>query len=82
MANTTAYANYVGFNDPEELMELIRTDDYWALDSACWFFAVRAKLIPLAIQDNIQTINRRINGGTIGNKERIELLAKIKSVLA
>lgn len=81
-SNATAYANYVGFNDSAELMHLMRTDDYWALDSACWFFSVRAKLIPLAIQDNIQTINRRINGGTIGNKERIELLAKIKSVLA
>lgn len=82
LSNATVYANYVGFDNPEELMELIRTDDYWAMDSACWFFAVRAKLIPLTIKDDIQTINRRINGGTIGNKERIELLAKIKSVLA
>lgn len=80
-SNATAYANYVGFNDSAELMHLMRTDDYWAMDSACWFFSVRAKLIPLAIKDDIQAINQRINGGTIGNKERIELLTKIKLVL-
>lgn len=80
-ANATSYAKHIGHNNPEQLMELMRTQDHWALDSACWFFAVHAKLIPLAIKDDIQTINRRINGGTIGNKERIELLAKIKLVL-
>ncbi len=82
LSNATAYANYVGFDNPEELMNLIRTDDYWALDSACWFFAVKAKLIPLALKDDIVTIRKRVNGGTIGMKETLELQQKVKLVLA
>ncbi len=80
-ANGTAYAKYVGFSTPEEVMELMRTDDYWALDSACWFFAVRAKLIPFALKDDIKTVRLRTNGGTIGMKETLDLQKKVKEAL-
>ncbi|MFK5283159.1 hypothetical protein ACI3PL_26670, partial [Lacticaseibacillus paracasei] len=65
-----------------DIMHLMRTDDYWAMDSACWFFSVRAKLIDLAIKDDIVTIRKRVNGGSIGMKETLELHEKVKKVLS
>lgn len=80
-SNGSAYGKFVGFDKVEEIMNLMRTDDYWALDSACWFFSVRAKLIPFALKNDINTVNIRTNGGKIGHQKRLEIYAKIKSVL-
>lgn len=55
----------------EEVVELIRTDLYWGIDSAAWEFAVDKKLVPLAIGNkNFVKIVKAINGGTIGLADR------------
>lgn len=64
------YGLFVGNKCPADLMHRIRTEDYWAMDSAAWLFAVNKKLIPLALKDDIKTISRRINGGVIGLTDR------------
>lgn len=47
----------------EEMINLLRTDPYFALHSACWLFAIAKKLIPYAIADNLKEIVRKIVGG-------------------
>jgi putative chitinase len=79
--SATKYQKYVGMDSPEHIMQLLRTDDYWATDAACWEFAINKKLIPLSLtntDESFSSISKRINGGTIGKKERERyyLLAK------
>lgn len=50
--------------------ELLRTSDEYGMHSAGWFFAIAKNLIPLAIEDNMKEIVRRINGGYNGMDER------------
>lgn len=71
--SATQYQKYVGMDSPEHVMELLRTDDYWATDAACWEFAVSKKLIPLSLKNTPEAfiaITRKINGGVIGLKTR------------
>lgn len=77
-----AYQKYVKFESLQKLADAVRTDDYWAMDSACWFFAVVKNLVPLAIGDSTAIINpvtkksnflvmtERINGGRNGLRDR------------
>lgn len=71
-ANYQLYSDYCGNKLPlEQFADLIRTDDKYALDSACWFFAIYKNLLPLAVgNNNFITIVKRINGGTIGLNDR------------
>lgn len=67
----SAYAQYL--NMPvEKVAELVRTDDMYALDSACWFFSVHKKLNDEAERDEQDKITKAINGGFIGKKSRDE----------
>lgn len=69
------YQKYVGMDSPEHVMELLRTDDYWATDAACWEFAINKKLVPLSLKNTPEafiSITRKINGGTIGLAKRQE----------
>lgn len=71
--SATQYQKYVAMDSPEHVMELLRTDDYWATDAACWEFAINKKLVPLSLVNTPEafvTITKRINGGTIGLKKR------------
>lgn len=77
----TSYAKYKSSNNPEDIMNLVRTDDKWAMDSACWVFAVLKKLIPHAINDDFTLITKRINGGLIGLQDRVYYLNRIKKYL-
>lgn len=77
----TAYTKYKGIDSPENTMNLLRTQDEYAMDSACWVFAVLKKLIPYAINDDFITITKRINGGTIGMQDRLNILNRIKKYL-
>ena len=73
--SATEYQKYVGMDTPEHVMDLIRTDDYWACDAACWEFAINKKLLPLTLKNTeeaFNTISRRINGGSIGKAERLK----------
>lgn len=64
-----------------EWAELLRTSDEYAMHSACWFFAVAKNLIPLAIDDNMKLIVKRINGGYLGMPEREKYLLLCKQYI-
>ncbi len=64
------YKRWINLLSAEKAMEKLRTEDTWAMDSACWVFAIQKKLIPLAIADKFETITRRVNGGLIGWADR------------
>lgn len=83
--SATQYQKYVAMDTPEHVMELLRTDDYWATDAACWEFAINKKLIPLTLKNTPEafiTITRRINGGTIGLARRQMYYRKALQYLA
>lgn len=54
---------------PEQMTELLRKDIEISIHGACWVFAVAKRLIPLAIDDKMVEIVKRINGGQHGLKE-------------
>lgn len=75
-------SNYFGIGSPEKMMQMIRDEDYWAMSSAGWLFAIEKKLITYAYADDIATITNRINGGTIGLKDRTDYFKIANEVIA
>ena len=67
-----AYGKYVGITDSIEVMNLCRTDDYWAIDAAMWEFAVDKKLLDEADANQFVLVTKRINGALIGWTSRDE----------
>jgi len=65
------YGTYHGITDLEDVAEKLRTLDWWAVDSACWEFAIDKKLIPIAENGDFKTVTLRINGGLIGWNDRL-----------
>jgi putative chitinase len=65
----TKYGKWLGW-EGDGLPEAVRTDDFYALDSACWLFAIEKKLIDEAISDQFERVVRSINGGVIGLSDR------------
>lgn len=63
------YADYLKLG-VDEVARLIHSQDRYALDSACWFFAVLKKLIPIAMTGNFKGVCSLINTGSI-NKPAI-----------
>lgn len=65
MTGRDMYTRYGRRNriEPEVVANLVRTDMRWAMDSACWVFAIEKRLVPLAIKDDFLTISQRITGG-------------------
>lgn len=55
----------------EQWAELLRTNDEYAIHSACWIFAISKSLIDEAINDQMKTIVLRINGGLMGLDDRM-----------
>ena len=77
-ANYKKYADFCGFDvvaDPE-LLEL----PLGATKSAMWYWQTHG-LNELADADKLETITRRINGGTNGLADRRKYLARAKQVL-
>lgn len=66
----------------ETLVEKIRTDDEWALDSACWEFAISKSLLDEARAGKFDQITKAINGGYIGKASRDAYYKKALQVLA
>lgn len=64
------YAASKGMAKPFAISTLVHTDDRYALDSACWFFAVLKNLIPVALTGNFKGVCSLINTGNI-NKPAI-----------
>jgi putative chitinase len=76
--NHTLFLSYYNEKfDPKytlsQMADLLRYDYKYAMHSACWFFAIAAKLIPYAITDQMKPIVKRINGGYIGMTDRTRL---------
>lgn len=76
----TRYAAYIG-KPVEETANLVRTTDYYALDSAAWFFSVLKGLNDEAERDEWLKIVKSINGGYIGLSDRNRYLARVNQVL-
>lgn len=77
----TQYATFIG-KDVTEASNLIRSDNRFALDSACWFFAILKKLIPVAQTGNFKAVVKGINGGYIGLDVRQMYYERVKNVFS
>jgi len=77
----TKYAEWAKLESPEQAVELVGTDDYYALDSACWEYCIEKKLIQASIDDNFVLVTKKINGGLIGWDQRQLWYHKVKNVL-
>jgi len=71
------YANHIG-KSVEETANLVRTTDYYALDSAAWFFSVLKGLNDEAERDEWLKIVKSINGGYIGLNDRNKYYERLK----
>ena len=76
----TKYATYIN-KSVNEAAELMRTTDRYALDSACWFFAILRKLIPIAKTGDFKTVCKKINGGLIGYSVREQYYKRCQQVI-
>ena len=63
------YAVYIG-KSVGETADLVRSTDEYALDSACWEFAIDKKLNAKADAREFLAMTKAINGGTRGLEER------------
>jgi len=72
------YAKFIG-KEVGETADLVRSTDEYALDSACWEFAIDKQLNDEADRGEFITITKRINGGTIGLEERQKYYARAKT---
>lgn len=68
-----AYQKHTAFDTTENIANAVRTDDYWAMDSACWFFSKVKELIPVAKKGKFKSVCIRINGGLNGYDDRLKL---------
>jgi len=75
-----AYAKYIG-KDVGETSDLVHNTDEYALDSACWEYAIDKKLNDEADAKDFVTITKRINGGTIGLTERLKYYKQAQQVI-
>lgn len=65
----------------EELATFMRTRDDWAMDSACWEFAINKGLIPAANKGDFKLVTERINGALIGWQDRVKYYERCKKYL-
>lgn len=77
----TQYAKYVGIATAEEAMKLVRTDDWWAIDSACWCFMIFKNVKAAAMKEDIMAVTRKINGGEIGKESRLKYFELCKKYI-
>lgn len=81
----TKFCQYMGrvhnmSKTPEQMAELLRTDDFFAIHNACWVFSIEKKLNDEAERDEIARIRREINGGEFGLQEVIALTKKAEAI--
>lgn len=81
------YSKYATHIDKpvEETANLVRTTDQYALDSACWFYAIYKKLIPVANTGDFKKVCSLINTGSankpaIGQDVRDKYYNRIKAL--
>lgn len=79
------YSRYI--NRPvEDTADLLRSNDFFALDAALWEYVVNMKLNAVADsgsdEDTIKRITKKINGGYIGLQDRIVKFKKFYGLLS
>jgi len=78
------YAKYLG-KSVEETADLLRSENKYAMDAACWEYVINKKLNPIADQgmteEIIVIITRKINGGIIGLDDRRTKVKHYYSIL-
>lgn len=77
--NYAAFAKHVGLA-LEDVTKYLETRP-GALESACYYWQTR-NLNPLADAGDMVTLTKRINGGTLGLADRLELFKRIGKVFA
>jgi putative chitinase len=79
------YAKYLG-KTVGETADLLRSENKYAMDAACWEYVVNMKLNTVADQgmndDVIKVISKKINGGYIGLDDRKLKCKKYYSILS
>ena len=75
-----AYARYTKV-DISASVDLIRTTDYHAMNSACWVFSIVKGLNAAAKDDKFEEITRRINGGLNGMPDRLAFYNRARTYL-
>lgn len=85
-SNIVAFANFMQkkfgiAKTLREWAELLRTEDEAGIHSACWLFAISKELIDEAINDDMKTICKRINGGLNGYATRIHYYELVKKYI-
>lgn len=78
------YASYLG-KTVEDTADLLRTDNHYALDAACWEYCINMKLNRVADQgptdDIVKKITKIVNGAYIGLAERQSNFSKFWNAL-
>lgn len=76
----TSYANYKG--EPIEAIRVkVRTEEHYAIDSACWYFSIFKSLKDEAERNDFLAITKGINGGTNGYQDRLDYYNRVKLYL-
>lgn len=81
--NYTQFATEM-FANPDEILDnpdLVAQEKEISILSAVWFWRIN-NLNALADKQDIQRLSRRVNGGTNGLHERLELFEKVYAVLS
>jgi len=74
------YAKYKNLTVEDAALK-VRTEDEYALDSACWEFFIDKGLMDESIDDDFRRITYRINGGVIGWNDRVLYYERCKLFL-
>jgi putative chitinase len=79
------YAAYLG-KTVEETADLLRSDNKYALDAACWEYCINMKLNSVADQgateEIVKKITKTVNGGHIGLVDRLKHFKTYHAILA
>jgi putative chitinase len=79
------YAAYLG-KTVEETADLLRSDNKYALDAACWEYCINMKLNSVADQgateEVVKKITKTVNGGHIGLADRLKHFQTYHAILA
>lgn len=76
----SAYAKYLN-KSIEETADLVHTSDEYALDAACWEYAINKKLLESSDNGDFVNITKKINGGLIGQDDRVKYYNLCKKYL-
>lgn len=79
---TVFYNNKFGTrHTPEAMAQLLRTDLTMGMHSACWVFSIAKSLNDEAINDDMRTIVKKINGAYLGWDDRSKYLERCKRLI-